>query len=201
MHIGAIILAAGSSIRMGAFKPLLTIGPKTLLGHAISLFQNNTIDDIVVVTGHHSGDLQQELDRYPCRPVRNGSFTDGMFSSIKIGVENLDSALEAFFLLPVDIPLVRQDTLDKLIETMIQHPDALIIYPEYRTRRGHPPLIRRDLATAILNHDGQGGLRGLLRNYRQQSRNVSVDDPYILLDVDTPNDLVILKEQYLKSSL
>ncbi len=199
--IGAIILAAGLSTRMGKFKPLLSIGPKTLLGHAISLFQNNTIDDIVVVTGHQSGDLKQELARYPCRPVLNANFTDGMFSSLQVGVKNLDSANEAFFLLPVDIPLVQQETINKLIEAMDQDPRALVFYPEYQTRRGHPPLIRRDLAAAILSFAEQGGLRALFSRYHQQSRNVSVDDPYILLDADTQSDLVILKDHYLKASL
>lgn len=199
--IGAIILAAGLSTRMGEFKPLLSIGPKTLLGHAISLFQQNRIDDIVVVTGHQSGDLEQELNRYPCRPVLNANFADGMLSSLQVGVKALDSRNEAFFVLPVDIPLVQQDTINKLLETMDQDPLALVFYPEYQNRRGHPPLIRRDLASAILGFDEQGGLRTLLSRYHQQSRNVSVDDPYILLDADTQDDLVILKDQYLKKSL
>lgn len=200
MQIGAIILAAGSSTRMGEFKPLLSIGPKTLLGHAVSLFQNTGIEDIVVVTGHQSEDLTQELNRYPCRSVLNAKFSDGMFSSIQLGVKTLAAASDAFFLLPVDIPLVRQDTIHRLLEAMSQDPHSLVFYPEYRARRGHPPLIRYDLAGAILSHDDQGGLRALFKRYRQRSRNVLVYDPYILVDVDTQNDLVLLRDQYLKSS-
>jgi CTP:molybdopterin cytidylyltransferase MocA len=199
--IGAIILAAGLSTRMGEFKPLLSIGPKTLLGHAISLFQQNDIDDIVVVTGHQSSDLKQELARYPCRPVLNAHFTDGMFSSLQVGVQALDITTDAFFLLPVDIPLVQQDTINKLLEAMDQDRQALVFFPEYQTRRGHPPLIRRELAAAILSFDEPGGLRALFRRYQQQTRNVSVDDPHILLDADTQSDLVTLKDQYLKASL
>jgi CTP:molybdopterin cytidylyltransferase MocA len=199
MRIGAIILAAGSSTRMGEFKPLLSIGPRTLLGHTVSLFQESGIEDIAVVTGHQSRDLIQELDRYPCRSVLNANFSDGMLSSVQVGVETLDTAIDAFFLLPVDIPLVRRHTIHKLLEAMDQDPHALVFYPEYQTRRGHPPLIRRDLAAAILSSDVQGGLRALLRKYRQKSRNVPVDDPFILLDADTPEDLAFLKDQYLNN--
>lgn len=198
MQVGAIILAAGSSARMGEFKPLLSIGPKTLLGHTFSLFHKNGIEDIVVVTGHQSRELKQELNQYPCRSVLNENYNDGMFSSVQVGVKALDTSSDSFFLLPVDIPLVRQDTIHKLLEAMDQDPRSLIFYPEYQTRRGHPPLIRRTLAAAILSYDDQGGLRALLRRYSQQSRNVLVDDPYILLDADTQNDLVLLRNQYLK---
>ena len=200
MQIGAIILAAGSSARMGAFKPLLSIGPKTFLGHTFSLFQERGIEDIVVVTGHQSRDLEEELNRYPCRSIRNEKYRDGMFSSVQIGVRSLDTASDAFFLLPVDIPLVRQDTIEQLLEAMARDPDSLIFYPEYQSRRGHPPLIRRDLADDIVKYADQGGLRTLFRGYRQQSRNVPVEDPYILLDVDTPEDLALLREHYLKNS-
>ncbi len=200
MHIGAIILAAGSSSRMGACKALLSIGRKTLLGHTVSLFQKTGIEDIVVVTGHRPGDLEQELDRYPCRSVCNENFSDGMFSSVQAGVKALDVACDAFFLLPVDIPLVRQDTIYKVLEAMDQDPHAVVFCPEFQKRRGHPPLIRRDLAAEIIGYDDQGGLRDLLRRYRSQSRSVAVDDPYILLDADTPHDLAFIRDQYLKSS-
>ena len=196
MQIGAIILAAGSSSRMGAFKPLLTIGPKTLLGHSISLFESTGIEDIVVVTGHQSRDLGQELDRYPCRCVRNEYYREGMFSSVQVGVKELDAANTAFFLLPVDIPLVQLDTIHTLLQAMDQDSQTLVFYPEYQQRRGHPPLIRYDLASEIIGYDDQGGLRALLRKYRTRSRNVVVDDPYILLDVDTRDDLDHLREHY-----
>ena len=201
MQIGAIILAAGSSGRMGKFKPLLSIGPKTLLGHTVSLFQETGIEDIVVITGHQSEDLEPELCRYSCRSVRNENFSAGMFSSVQTGVKNLDAASDGFFLLPVDIPLVRRDTIHGLLKAMDQDRQALIFYPEYQARRGHPPLIRRDLAAPILGYDDPGGMRALFKRYRQQSRNVEVDDPYILLDIDTQDDLDFLRHQYLKKSL
>lgn len=193
---GAIILAAGLSSRMDGFKPLLSIGSKTLLGHCISLFHTTGVDDIVVVTGHQTESLQQELNRYPCRSILNMNYNDGMFSSIQIGIRKLATETKAFFLLPVDIPLVKTDTIEKLIKAIEQDSSSIVFYPQYLERRGHPPLISCNLANAILSYEGQGGLRPLLKKYQQQTRNVSVEDPYILLDADTQNDLNILKKHY-----
>lgn len=196
MSIGALILAAGLSTRMGEFKPLLTIGSETFLGHTISLFLKTGIDDIVVVTGHDSENIQRELDRYPCRSVFNKHYTEGMFSSIQVGVKGLSPVTKAFFLLPVDIPLVRPDTINALIQERQRsnHSSSQVIYPEYQRRRGHPPLISCDLISAIQNYKDQGGLRALLKRYQQQSRSVAVDDPFILLDADTQKDLDLLKK-------
>lgn len=196
MVVGAVILAAGLSSRMGNFKPLLSIGPRTLLGHTIHLFQASGVEDIVVVKGHQSEKLAQELDTYHCRSVLNENYTDGMFSSVQAGVNALSTDNEAFFLLPVDIPLVRQNTVAELLQAMGQDPATLVFYPEYRSRRGHPPLVRCDLVPEILNSVDQGGLQALLKNYRLHARNIPVADPYILADVDTPDDLVDLQGRY-----
>ena len=197
MKIGAIILAAGLSTRIGEFKPLLTIGPRTFLGHTIHLFATSGINDIVVVTGHRAEKLKQELAHYSCRAVLNENFTDGMFSSVQVGVKALDAEVEAFFLLPVDIPLVKTQTIEELLQAIKQDSSALIFYPEHQKRRGHPPLIRCDLNKSILGYDGQGGLRALFKRYDQLSRNIQVNDPFILLDADTQSDYTGLKEKYL----
>lgn len=196
MRAGAVILAAGLSTRMGDFKPLLSIGPRTLLGHAITLFQICGIADIVVVTGHKWQALQQELNRYHCPSVLHEQFADGMFSSVQAGLKALDPANEAFFLLPVDIPLVRPNTVWALLTALNQAPSALVFYPLYRSRRGHPPLIRSGLAAEILSFDGRGGLQALLKKHRRHARNVPVNDPFILLDADTPDDLAFLRKNH-----
>jgi molybdenum cofactor cytidylyltransferase len=196
MRVGAVILAAGLSNRMGDFKPLLSIGPRTLLGHTINLFQICGIADIVVVKGHKSQELQQELDRYHCPSVFHEQFAHGMFSSVQAGVKALDPANKAFFLLPVDIPLVQPSTVSTLLNALNQAPSALVFYPVYRSRRGHPPLIRSDLVDEILSFDDQGGLQVLLKKHHRHARNVPVNDPFILLDADTPDDLDFLREHH-----
>ncbi len=82
-----------------------------------------------------------------------------MFTSIQAGVRVLGDA-KHFFVLPADIPLVRPQTVRLLARTHLES-DALLTCPTFLGERGHPPLLSRDLAPLILDHDGQGGLRAI----------------------------------------
>jgi len=104
-NIGAIILAAGFSTRMRRFKPLLRIGEKTFLEHAIALFKESGVGDIVTVVGHQSEKVIPVAKAVSSRYVINDHYDDGMYSSIQTGVKALGHPCDAFFLLPVDIPL------------------------------------------------------------------------------------------------
>ena len=63
-----------------------------------------------------------------------------------------------------------------------------MIYPLYRGRRGHPPLIARAALPANLGDEPAGGLRGLLAGHAAAAREVAVDDPGVLVDLDEPAD-------------
>lgn len=192
-NLSAVIPAAGLSSRMQAFKPLLPLHGKTIVEHVVLLFAEAGVDDIVVVAGHGAGELIPALEPLPCRWTINRNYRDGMFTSIQKGVQELSGSCDAFFLLPVDIPLVRPSTVHRLIDVFFNDRSALICYPECKGRRGHPPLIDAGLREHILAYDGEGGMRGLLSRYREQSVSVPVDDPYIRMDADTPADLLSLK--------
>lgn len=198
--IDALILAAGLSSRIDGFKPLLRIGPKSILEHALDLFHLPAVREIVAVVGHRSGELIPIVRERRARYVVNENYRDGMFSSIKTGVKALASGCDGFFLLPVDMPLVRQDTLRQLLEAHAADPSRAIIYPQFQRRRGHPPLISTQLVKPILAGDGNGGLRAILRTHQKMARVVPVDDPFILEDVDTSDDLQTFRDMYLQRS-
>ena len=188
----AIILAAGYSSRMGTFKPLLSLGGTTVLERGILLFRDVGIEDIVVVVGHRSEDLVPVLQKRAVRRVFNKDYPDGMLTSIVAGINAMKPGREAFFLLPVDIPLVRRYTILELIRNYSEGTRA-IVYPRYARRRGHPPLISAAYAPKIIAWRGEGGLRAFLRQYEQRSDNVDVDDENVLVDMDTPDDYETLK--------
>ena len=199
-NIGAIILAAGFSTRMKRFKPLLRIDEKTFLEHAITLFKKAGVADIVTVVGHLSEKVIPAVNTASSRYVINENYRDGMFSSIQTGVKALRRPCEAFFLLPVDIPLVLPATIRQLSDAFHKHTSAMVCYPQFQSKRGHPPLINSQLIDPILSYNGQGGLRALLRRYENQAISVPVQDPFIRLDADTPTDLLLLKEMMRSSS-
>jgi CTP:molybdopterin cytidylyltransferase MocA len=193
-NFSAIILAAGFSSRMGAFKPLLRIGGKTFIEHAISLFRTSGIEEIVTVVGHRAQEVLPVIQATASRHVLNENFADGMYVSVQTGVKALKHPGDAFFLLPVDIPLVRPATIRQLTVGFEQHRAPPVCYPLFQSKRGHPPLISARLIGPLLNYAGTGGLREFIRGYEKQSRSIPVEDPFIRLDADTPQDLLRLKQ-------
>jgi len=184
-NISAIILAAGMSTRMGAFKPLMPIGNTTAIENIIRVFRLAGIGDISIVTGFRAQDVSSALKHQDVRLVLNESFADGMLSSIKTGIRNLQPECEAFFILPTDIPLIRLTTVKAL---MAACRSARIYYPKFHGRRGHPPLISTCFSEDILNFNGKGGLQAFLACNESCAVDVAAADPGILLDMDTKPD-------------
>lgn len=189
----ALILCAGYSSRMGSFKPLLPLGGETLVERIIRLFMDAGGVDVTVVLGHEAPAITAVLERYDVSVVINERYGEGMFSSVRAGVQQIDRKRRAFFLMPVDIPLVRQDTLQTLMNAF-QKGDADVYRPCFRGSHGHPPLISSALIPAILNFSGPGGLRALLAHYGYSILDVAVEDPGILVDLDTPEDYLMVQK-------
>jgi len=197
-NVAAILLSAGYSSRMGDFKPLLPLGAgaerTSVLERNVTLFRDAGLDDIRVVIGHRAEDLMPLLDRLRIQPVFNPGYRTGMFSSVVAGVASLDGTRDGFFLLPVDIPLVRCRTLADILSVGVT-PRRRIVYPTFWSRRGHPPLISSDLREEIVSWCGEGGLKGLLDRHDDAAFDIEVADEGILLDMDTPSDYRRLLER------
>ena len=183
----AIILAAGFSSRMGAFKPLMDVGGTTVLDRVVNLYTQAGVSDIRVVVGHGREDIRSALAGRSAVLVPNPDFADGMYSSVVAGIQSLPENIGTFFIHPVDIALVRPHTIRTLMAALHNHPTR-VVSPEFDRHRGHPPLIHKDALPAIRNHDGRGGLRAVLNRLAPETRRVPVADQGILLDLDTPED-------------
>ncbi len=186
-RIVAVILAAGYSSRMGAFKPLLPLGETTVVQRCIDLFGKAGIDDIRVVIGHRAQDMRAALAHCNVPCIFNPDYDDGMFSSVITGIRNLPASTKAFFILPVDIPLIRPLTPELLMDAFHEHP-ALIIHPCFQGERGHPPLIDMQCAPTIIGWRGPMGLKGALHPFEKQTIEVEVPDAFILQDMDRPEN-------------
>lgn len=183
----AIIVAAGYSFRMKQFKPLLSLGKSTVLERAVESFLRGGIEDIRVVVGHRGSELYPVLDRLGVQAIVNPNFAEGMFSSVQAGVYSLSSDVRGFFLLPVDNPMVNPHTVKKL-QSAFFSTEYGIIYPAYQGLRGHPPIISSRFISKIMAWKGTGGLRALLQQYEEDALEIEVEDPGVLLDMDTPED-------------
>jgi molybdenum cofactor cytidylyltransferase len=191
-----IILAGGYSSRMGEFKPLLKIGEKTAVEQAINNFYSIGITDIRVVVGHKGEDIIETLSKsnLKIRVVLNKNYEKGMYSSIVEGVKSLEDDITAFFLLPVDNPMIKQKTIQNLMDYFKKNDDKDIVYPSFNGMRGHPPLISTKFNREILFSNPPHGLRSILNRHEKRAMDVSVVDHGILLDMDTPEDYRRLQE-------
>lgn len=185
--LAALILAAGYASRMGQFKPLLPLDGTTVIESTINTFRSTSVTKVVVVTGHHSIQLQSLLEKSGVSAVHNPDYASGMYSSVQAGIKALPTDTEACFLLPADIPLVRGATI-RAVAKHHASTQAPIIYPVFQGERGHPPLISHELFADILAGDSQGGLHTLLQRHEKHASEVEVVDEGILLDMDTPED-------------
>jgi broad specificity phosphatase PhoE/CTP:molybdopterin cytidylyltransferase MocA len=189
--IAALIPAAGFSSRMVDFKPLLPMGQSTVVQEAVERFRRAGIEDIRVITGHCSGEMALLLEVLRVTTIFNPDYSTGMFSSILAGVRSLEPDIDAFFLLPVDIPLVKPGTIQTLFKAYLGR-GAGIVYPRFEGFRGHPPLVSRRLV-ADLPAECDGGLTAFLDRYKEQALDIEVTDQSILMDCDTPLDYLKLQ--------
>lgn len=201
-NIASIIIAAGYSSRMKDFKPLLKFGGFSAVEKVIHTHKSAGIKDIYVVVGHRGHEIVEQLKLSDVTIIWNENFDEGMFSSIVKGVETLEEDLRqkaqqnllslgggrnAFFMHPVDIPLIKKQTLEVLV-TEYKRQDKGIIYPVFDCRKGHPPLIDCKYNRAILASNGEGGLKRVLEGFSEDSLHVPVFDEAILKDMDTKKD-------------
>ncbi|MDR3209155.1 MAG: nucleotidyltransferase family protein [Oscillospiraceae bacterium] len=181
MVTAALILAAGLSTRMGAFKPLLPVGGTTAIRRTVAAALQGA-DSVAVVTGHRHAALAEELRGTGASLVYNERYRDGMFSSLRAGLAALPAETDAFFLLPADCCAVAPATLGMLRAAY----RGEILYPVCDGRRGHPPLIPARHIPGLLAYNGEDGARGYFLRFSFDAAETR--DPGVLLDMDTPED-------------
>jgi molybdenum cofactor cytidylyltransferase len=189
----AIVLAAGASSRMGSCKALLSVGGRTLLARAVGAFVEVGVRDVVVVTGCREHEVAAAAALLGARSVPNPGHEAGMFTSVQAGAAAVPAG-RRFFVLPVDVPLVRPETVGRLARAG-EAVEAAVVLPEHGGLPGHPPLLGPELREEIFAARPAGGLRELLLSRPERVQRVPVDDPGVLHDADTPRDLAALDDR------
>ena len=192
MQIGAVIVAAGMSTRMGEFKPMLNIGSISVAQRILANFQQAGIKKIVMVTGYNATVLERHLAGNGVVFLRNENYeTTQMFDSAKIGLEYMKDKCDKVFFLPVDVPLFTAATMQTLIDQNVD-----LACPVCEGKIGHPILISCSLIDGILKDNGERGLKGALDRCPAPLTMVNVDDPGTIKDADTPEDYTALLEYH-----
>jgi len=185
-RIGAVILAAGPSTRMGRPKLLLTYKGVPLLRRAVDAAVGAGCAETVVVLGAAADQYRAVLDGTPARMLVNQSFAEGMAGSIQVGIEALGDAVGAAVIMLADQPFIDADIIRKLIETY-RSSGKKIVASQYNNVRGVPALFDRALFLELLVVTGDQGARTVIETY--PGHVAAVDIPAASAeDVDTPED-------------
>lgn len=183
----ALILAAGSSRRMGTQKLLLPFGQSTMIETVIENVLNSSIEHVMVVLGANQEKIRNTIANLPVQFCHNKEHEKGMLSSVICGIRALpEDALTALIYLgdqPGIPPAVTNSVIKAYDEDLVG-----IVIPVHNHRRGHPLLVDMKYRKEIELLDLEEGLRALRHHFPQDVMEVEVDEPGILVDIDTRED-------------
>ena len=202
--VAAVLLAAGRSRRMGAFKPLLPFGAQTVVETCVNNLLAAGACEVVVVVGHRGEEVRARLAHLPVRFAVNAEAASEMGVSIARGVEALrvgSAACEmpaagALLIALADHPAVAAEEIAAVIAAHRQT-GARLVVPSWRGRGGHPVLVSLELRASLLALDEAGGLRALFRSHADEILRLAVASPFVARDMDTWEDYRALHEEVL----
>jgi molybdenum cofactor cytidylyltransferase len=187
----AIVLAAGRSTRMGDNKLLALLDGRPLVRHAVEAALGSAARPVVVVTGNDADAVRAALNGLDVRFVHNADFAAGMATSLAAGIANLDSEIDGALICLGDMPRVRAVHLDAIVAAAAD--GVHIVVPTHERKRGNPVLLHRAVFADVLALRGDVGARSLIERHADRVRAVAIDDPAVLLDVDTGAQLAALR--------
>ncbi len=179
MPVSVIILAAGSSSRMGQSKQLLPWKGGTLLTHAIKTAIDSRAGQVYVVLGDKENKHREAIADLPVTIVSNPSWSKGMGSSIKAGLKAAKDS-EAALIMVCDMPFVTKDHLNNLIEHFEKTKQG-IVASKYLDTVGVPALFGKERFYELMAIGDNEGARKVITN----ATVVLLESG---LDVDTPED-------------
>ncbi len=185
MKIHAILLAAGTSERMGRDKLLIKIrGERVLYRALLPLISSARINglSLVVQPGFSWPD-----GPVACDLVVNPDFEEGMASSMRAGILAAPEDVDAYLIALADMPNLSVSTLHRLIDEFSRS-DRGIARPSFRGKAGHPVLMARSFREELLSQRGDVGAREILRAHSEDVLDIPVDEPGVVEDLDHPGD-------------
>ncbi|MFZ4816591.1 MAG: nucleotidyltransferase family protein [Phototrophicaceae bacterium] len=187
MKVGAVVLAAGLSSRMGAMKLLLAWDQgRSVIGQVLYQLQQTPVAPIIVVTGHRADEVEQETATYAVQCVTNPDYASGeMRSSLQVGLTAFGDDVEAALIVLGDQPRLNATIIRNLIHAA--RDVQTIVIPSYQMRRGHPWVLGRHYWPQVLALNGETTVREVLARYTDTIRYITTDDDSILSDLDTPD--------------
>ncbi|MGA2017749.1 MAG: nucleotidyltransferase family protein [Opitutaceae bacterium] len=186
-RLGAVVLAAGGSSRMGSAKQLLELGGRPLVAGAVEAVLGSPARPVVVVVGADAERVRAAIARQPVSVVFNPAWSSGIASSIRLGLSALlgaEPALDAVLVALCDQPALSPAIIGRL--AALHRATGLIAAARYSGRNGAPAVFGREHFAALAALEGDEGARRLLNG--RPGLVAAEDLPEMGLDLDTPDD-------------
>ncbi len=187
-QIEGILLAAGESRRMGYPKPLLRIDGETFVAH-VARAMLTVVARLIVVVGAHADRVRAEVPPDSRITIAdNPQWARGQLSSLKVGIRALGPDCRAALVHLADHPTVRADTFQAVVDAYLKSTPPIVV-ARHRGRRGHPVVFARGVFPELAAAPDSEGARKVVNADPRRVVYVDVDDPGVVLDLDTPEDL------------
>lgn len=183
-----IILAAGSSSRMGRPKQLLPYSGKSLLEHTVDAANDADANPVIVVLGANAALLEKEIDEKKVHIVENKEWKEGMASSVRCGLNTLihiAPSSDAVIIMVCDQPFVSSALLNELIATQ-KKTGKPIVTSQYENAIGPPALFCKSIFSELLELKGDAGAKKIMEQRGSDVAAVLFKQGSI--DIDTEAD-------------
>ena len=184
--VAGVVLAAGSSTRMGRNKLFFELDGETLVRRVVRRAVDAGLDPVLVVVGHEGERARTELAGLPCTPVDNPDHALGINRSLRTGISRVPERARAAVVMLADMPFVTTRMVATLVARYRESTAPLVI-SAYGDVNAPPMLYDRALFPELQRMEGEGCGRQVVRRHRHEAVAVSWP-PAALQDIDVPED-------------
>ena len=191
--IAGVVLAAGSSSRIGSTKQLLSYRGLPLLQHAVDGAARADLAELIVVLGHAAHEILREI-RFPpgAKSVVNSDYAAGQSSSLRVGLQTASPEADAAMIFLGDQPEVPVEAVRAVVR-LLEETGGPVVQAVYRGHPGHPVLLDRSVWKKVSEARGDRGAGPILSAHPEWVIRCSLDLP-LPAEVDTLRDLELLRQ-------
>jgi molybdenum cofactor cytidylyltransferase len=190
--VAGVVLAAGTSTRMGSNKLFLEMDGETIVHRAVRRAIEAGLNPVIVVVGHEADRTREAIETLPCQPVFNPNFEAGVNSSLRAGIFAVsETTAQAAVVILADMPFVTTEMIATLVDEY-QQGTAPLVVSDYEGVNAPPVLYDRSLFPELAMSEGQGCGKHVVKRHRDEARRVAWPAA-ALADLDVPEDVERLK--------
>jgi len=190
-RVAGLVMAAGSSTRMGSNKLLFELGGESVVRRVVRSAIAARLDPVCVVLGHEADRVRHALHDLAYEEVVNDGYDRGINGSVQLGIRAVRDRVSAAIVLLADMPLVTTDMVTTMVDRYRATTSPLVI-SRYGDVRAPPTLYDHSLFPDFTDDHGEGCGRRIVKKHLSEA--VALDWPAeILTDLDSPPDYEKLK--------